>query len=176
MTWRDVDALGGNGVLTKKDVKELNQGVVIVLEIMQDGEWHTVQELRDKTGQACADRRMRQLRDFGFSIQAQRDSKNRRLWYYRLVTLDDAFGDPTPELPVQPDVGYRPESHNRIHANNRMLLCTMNRIANILSYPNPGNQDAAKEALRVAQRALASVGCGSSPDEESRGNLFNRKD
>ena len=182
MNWRDVDALGGNGTLTSDDVKELNAGVVKVLEIMSDGAWHTIQELRDKTGLASADRRMRQLRDLGYKIRLDRPSKS-RFWYYRLVMLDDCFETPpplpaegVPPMPPGRTSKYAPETWKRMHDNNRMMLCEVNRIVRILEGPDFGNHDSAREALLVAQRILAAAGVGDSPDGESRKNLFNRKD
>lgn len=64
-----------------------------VLDLMLDGEWHTVDQVR-AVGSQQGDRRLRLLRQLGFTIESERDpnaAANSGLWRYRLV-------NPTPEL------------------------------------------------------------------------------
>ena len=78
-----IASIGGERVVREMDVEHLKAGVRRVYEVMQDGEWHSIEELRERTGQAQADRRMRELRAEGFVIEKHRVGGS-RLWLYQL--------------------------------------------------------------------------------------------
>ena len=80
-----VAKLSGNGStnLRVKDAKPLQSGVAKVLEIMSDHEWYSVPRLRELTGMDQADRRMRTLKEHGYTIEKRR-IKDSRSFEYRL--------------------------------------------------------------------------------------------
>jgi hypothetical protein len=62
-----VKALGGEGILTEKDLRELNAAVQRVYALMVDHDWHTADEIRLAAGMDGIPaseglRRMRELR------------------------------------------------------------------------------------------------------------------
>jgi hypothetical protein len=75
--------LSGNGStnLRVKDAKPLQSGVAKVLEIMSDHEWYSVPRLRELTGMDQADRRMRELRDHGYTVDKRRIQDSRSFEY-----------------------------------------------------------------------------------------------
>ena len=75
--------LSGNGSndLRVKDAKPLHAGVLKVFNIMNDNEWHTIPELRERTGLGCADRAMRKLRSYGYTIDKRRIGDSRAFEY-----------------------------------------------------------------------------------------------
>lgn len=79
---RYIQKLGGN-TLRPKDAKPLHSGVVQVLEIMSNREWFSVPMLRELTGMDQADRRMRELKTYGYTIEKRR-IKDSRSFEYRL--------------------------------------------------------------------------------------------
>lgn len=81
---RYIHAIGGGGIVREIDIDHLKKGVKLVFDIMRDGLWHTIAELQEKTGQAQADRRMRELRSYGFEIEKER-IRGTRTWRYRLL-------------------------------------------------------------------------------------------
>ena len=82
-----VEALGGCGILTEKDLKDLGQGVRRVYTLMCDGKWHTDVEIRRAAGINGTEateglRRMRELRKCGVYIE--RELYGNRRWCYRI--------------------------------------------------------------------------------------------
>ena len=78
-----VASIGGEGIIRKQDIPILYKGVQQVFDIMKDGNWYTIPQLRDRTGQEGADRRMRELRQNGYTVDRRRVGDS-RLWEYRL--------------------------------------------------------------------------------------------
>ena len=66
-----------------EDAKPLEAGVKKVFDIMSDGMWYSVPQLRELSGLDQADRRMRQLKERGHKIYKQR-IKDSRSFEYRL--------------------------------------------------------------------------------------------
>jgi hypothetical protein len=84
--------LGGEGILTKKDLDELNASTVRVFELMKDGLWHTAAEIEMAAGVAGipargGTRRMRELRKH-FEIKLRRLGDGRN-FEYRLTQKED---------------------------------------------------------------------------------------
>ena len=77
--------LSGNNSndLRVKDAKPLQAGVQKVFDIMSDGKWYSVPQLRELSGLDQADRRMRSLKEHGYKIHKQR-IKDSRSFEYRL--------------------------------------------------------------------------------------------
>lgn len=80
--------LGGRGLLTEQDLRELAEGVKRVYELMKDGEWHTPDAIcmaAGNGGKRAGDglRRMRQLRE-KYQVEKRRLAGD-RIWVYRLV-------------------------------------------------------------------------------------------
>jgi len=71
----------GNKTLRLKDAKPLHAGVLRVHEIMADHQWHTIPELRERTGLDCADRIMRKLRSYNYTIEKRRIDDTRAFEY-----------------------------------------------------------------------------------------------
>jgi len=87
MTQRDISRLGGEGILTPDDIPELKAGTRRVWALMQDGQFHSAQEIMGAAGKGDIPameglRRMRELRAHGFDLEKERMG-NRR-WMYRL--------------------------------------------------------------------------------------------
>lgn len=80
-----IRALGGEGTLVARDLPELSAAKQAIYTLVRDGRWHSAHEIRDIAagGQSEGLRRMRELRDYGFDIEARRGSD--RLFWYRLV-------------------------------------------------------------------------------------------
>jgi len=78
-----VASIGGEGIIRKQDIPILYKGVQQVFDIMKDGNWYTIPQLRERTGQEGADRRMRELRQNGYTVDRRRVGDS-RLWEYRL--------------------------------------------------------------------------------------------
>lgn len=82
-----IDGLGGAGILTDSDLVALSGGVHRVYKLMQDGAWHTREEIElaaGMNGKPAAEgmRRMRELRRL-FEIDVERAAEG-RLFRYRL--------------------------------------------------------------------------------------------
>ena len=87
MTQRDISRLGGEGILTLKDISELKGGTRRVLALMRDGRFHSAQEIMIAAGKGDIPameglRRMRELRAHGFDIE--KEKMGNRHWMYRL--------------------------------------------------------------------------------------------
>tara|TARA_R110000824_G_scaffold294669_3_gene483061 strand:- start:1544 stop:1972 length:429 start_codon:yes stop_codon:yes gene_type:complete len=78
-----VASIGGEGIIRKQDIPILYKGVQQVFDIMKDGKWYTIPQLRERTGQEGADRRMRELRQNGYIVDRRRVGDS-RMWEYRL--------------------------------------------------------------------------------------------
>lgn len=72
----------------ERDRLRLTTALGRTLALMLDGQWHTIDELRAKeVGGHSGDRRGRQLRGFGFTVERERDPNapaNSGIWRYRL--------------------------------------------------------------------------------------------
>jgi hypothetical protein len=84
-----VEALGGQGILSGKDINDFKAGVRQVYDLMADGGWHNHKEIKRAAGgdyeAAQGDRRMRELRSYGFIIEKRKVKEDRRTWEYRLT-------------------------------------------------------------------------------------------
>lgn len=83
--------LGGAGVLTEKDLRDLGAACIRVYLLMRDGAWHSADTIRaaaGKNGLPASEglRRMRELRKF-FNIERRRIHDS-RLFEYRLTKRD----------------------------------------------------------------------------------------
>lgn len=76
-------SIGASETLTEKDAKELNEAEAKILGLLRDYDWHSEDEMISLTKQRQAGRRMRQLRNYGFNIEAK--NFGGRTWKYRLV-------------------------------------------------------------------------------------------
>lgn len=92
---QQVAALGGVGILTPDDLKDLKEGVFRVYNLMKDGNCHSPDEIclaAGKNGVPAREglRRMRELRKW-FVVEPMRlissgtGASTRRTWWYRLV-------------------------------------------------------------------------------------------
>lgn len=82
---RYVASIGGDGIVREQDVRPLKKGVQLIYDIMKDGKWHTIPELRNRIHQEGADRRMRELRQAGITVEKRRVGDS-RIWEYRIQT------------------------------------------------------------------------------------------
>lgn len=85
---REIRRLGGAGILTERDLAELNSANLRVLHLMSDGEWHDARDIRLAAGSHGVEaseglRRMRELRRF-FEVERLRAGEG-RVFQYRLV-------------------------------------------------------------------------------------------
>tara|TARA_R110000824_G_scaffold5263_3_gene24417 strand:+ start:3047 stop:3445 length:399 start_codon:yes stop_codon:yes gene_type:complete len=88
---RYIQKLGGDTLRTK-DAKPLHAGTKKVLQIMSNGIWFTIPELREASGLDQADRRMRELRGHGYMIERKRIGDSRSFQYrlkYDTTELED---------------------------------------------------------------------------------------
>ena len=81
---KSIASLGGHGILHTEDLADLSEATAKIYYHMRDGKWHTIDELKELTGQAQADRRMRSLRGFGVRIECRR-RQGSRLFEYRMI-------------------------------------------------------------------------------------------
>jgi len=91
-----IKSLGGEGVLTEKDIQELKDATLCVLALMADGGWHKPSEICFAAGQYRREareglRRLRELRRF-FEVDKMRASLGTREWLYRLKFKTPANG------------------------------------------------------------------------------------
>ena len=56
-----------------------------VYDLMKDGQWHSAQSIIDASGQREGLRRMRDLRQIGYTVEQMRPEGSRE-WSYRLVS------------------------------------------------------------------------------------------
>lgn len=70
--------------LTAQDKADFSRAEQLIIDYMRPGQWVTKGELRKLTGQEQADRRMRALRERGFTIECKRFGETRD-FRYRLV-------------------------------------------------------------------------------------------
>lgn len=87
---RTPKSVGGVGILTAKDMKDLSGGVTRVLHLMLDGKFHTADEIRIAAGKGGVPaseglRRLRELRTW-YDVERVRDAQNKRSYQYRLVS------------------------------------------------------------------------------------------
>lgn len=87
-----IRALGGVGILSPNDIKELGAGSKRVYNLMRDGQWHLAQEIRMAAGSDGVEaseglRRMRELRTW-YDIQRRKDTETGRLFWYRLIPYE----------------------------------------------------------------------------------------
>ena len=75
----------GFASMTAHDFSGLQSACKRVYDLMRDGEWHTAQAIIDASGQREGIRRMRDLRQIGYTIETDRPGDGRE-FRYRLVT------------------------------------------------------------------------------------------
>lgn len=83
-----IKSLGGEGILTERDIQELKDATLCVLALMADGEWHKPSEICFAAGNYKREareglRRMRELRRF-FEVEKRRAALASREFLYRL--------------------------------------------------------------------------------------------
>ena len=71
--------------MTAADFSGLQSACRRVYDLMKDGQWHTAQAIIDASGQREGMRRMRELRQIGYTVEERRET-GRREWQYRLVS------------------------------------------------------------------------------------------
>lgn len=82
--WDYIKKLGGEGILSRQDVRDLKNQRAKVLYLMLDGMWHAGHEILTWSGGTEGLRRMRELREIpGVSIERMRPA-GKRDFYYRL--------------------------------------------------------------------------------------------
>ena len=86
---RRIEKLGGVGVLSVADAKQLSAAAERVRALMSDGLWHTREEIELAAGENGIPareglRRMRELRTVAYDIILKRSSENRREFFYML--------------------------------------------------------------------------------------------
>lgn len=84
-----IEKLGGVGVLSVADAKQLSAAAERVRALMSDGLWHTREEIELAAGENGIPareglRRMRELRTVAYDIILRRSSENRREFFYML--------------------------------------------------------------------------------------------
>jgi hypothetical protein len=84
--WQRIKKLGGEGILTREDIGELDNQRLRVLYLMLDGRWHQANNIiRFSRGREGL-RRMRELREIpGATIERDRSPFGNRDFMYRLV-------------------------------------------------------------------------------------------
>ncbi len=87
-TEQQILRLGGSGILEPKDLRDLNEAVRRVYELMRDGRWYSAEEIEmaaGVNGRPAREglRRMRELRSAGYEIDRERCDDN-RVFRYRL--------------------------------------------------------------------------------------------
>ena len=79
----------------ERDRLRLTTALGRTLALMLDGKWHTIDELRAKdVGGHSGDRRGRQLRSLGFTVEREPDptaGPKSGIWRYRLVNVTPAL-------------------------------------------------------------------------------------
>lgn len=78
---RQLDLLGGHGILEKADLPSLAEACRKVFDLMKDGRWYTAEQIEEAAGQREGLRRMRELRQRGHEIETRRDGDARRFLY-----------------------------------------------------------------------------------------------
>lgn len=73
---------------TVKDLTDFQHATRRVYALLKDGEWHTIQEIRDVAKQWEAGRRMRELRQCGYVIESEPINKGRS-HRYRLTNPEE---------------------------------------------------------------------------------------
>lgn len=76
-------SIGATGELSSDDLGELKKATRKVADLMSDNEWHFAQEIIDRSGTREGLRRMRELRQHGFTIE--RRYHDNREYQYRLL-------------------------------------------------------------------------------------------
>lgn len=79
---REIAALGGIGILTEADLRDLKGGRRRVYELMKNGFWYSREEVCAAAGGSEGLRRMRELRKY-YEVEKKR-LEGRRCWIYRL--------------------------------------------------------------------------------------------
>ena len=68
---------------TEKDSVQLQTATQRVYRYMSDGQWHSIQDIAQASGVWSGDRRFRDLRQLGYTIEKRQDGP--RSFSYRLV-------------------------------------------------------------------------------------------
>jgi hypothetical protein len=71
--------------MTAADFAGLQSACRRVYDLMRDGQWHTAQAIIDASGQREGIRRMRELRQIGYTVEQMRPEGSRE-WSYRIVS------------------------------------------------------------------------------------------
>ena len=83
--WERIKALGGQGILTRKDIEDLDVQRNRLLFLMLSGSWHTADEIIRYSHGREGLRRMRELREIPHvTIQRRRNPNCKRDFMYRL--------------------------------------------------------------------------------------------
>lgn len=92
--WQRIKKLGGEGILTREDIRDLDTQRIKVLWLMLDYKWHPGPEIVRVAGGSEGLRRLRELREIpDILIERKRDEKN-RVFLYRLIHgTDTGLGD-----------------------------------------------------------------------------------
>lgn len=73
------------GELTDKDLRDFSDQKRAIWQLMQDGQWHSVEEIeRAASGARECLRRLREFRAKGFIVEKRRSSEDSRNFLYRL--------------------------------------------------------------------------------------------
>ena len=82
-------SLGGEDILTSRDLSDLKAGTARVAELMKDGGWYTPDQIREAAGKNGAPategrRRLRELRCIEGVVIHKRRRSDTRCWEYRI--------------------------------------------------------------------------------------------
>jgi len=83
--WDYIKKLGGDGILTKRDVADLKSQRARVLYLMLDGGWHLASQIIQTSGGREGLRRLRELREIPNVTIERTKAYQSRDFMYRLV-------------------------------------------------------------------------------------------
>ena len=83
--WNQIKKLGGEGILTRRDIADFKGQRAKVLYLMLDGRWHFADQIIAVSGGREGLRRMRELREIpGATVERKTSPGYSRLFLYRL--------------------------------------------------------------------------------------------
>lgn len=86
MSSRAIRRLGGEGILTEDDLKDLSAQRKAVATLMNDGRWYPASAILSAAGGTEGLRRMRELRDLpGIDVERKKGPTGSRTFLYRMV-------------------------------------------------------------------------------------------
>jgi hypothetical protein len=92
--WAYIKKLGGEGILSRQDVRDLKNQRAKVLYLMLDGLWHQADQIISYSGGREGLRRLRELREIpGVTIERIPHPSRKRDFMYRLVYDKGIQGD-----------------------------------------------------------------------------------